>query len=403
MSVPVGFLICDHGITMAKLALSGPGCCTAREEGSACERALSDHEYDDRSTKAFGRTRLSLAAFLGALCVALTVAARPAAAEDWARSPVLRYKLTLLGDLDPVNTFAATDLNNRGQVTGYLSGGPGYRGAVWQRGRITVLPATGKEATFANAVNDFGDVGGGDLVNNINRPVIWHKGELIELDAPDGLDTQVFRINNRGDALGFYHLWTRGTFTRLQGTPSVSLGMLASDLNNRGEVVGWGSTDELDERALLWRDGTVEVLDNLPGLRSSRAISLNDFGQVVGFSFDGGPQHAFLWKDGQTRPLRHLYDDADETSEVHDINNWGQIVGQETHLGVPIAILWQFGRAHDLNQLIRKGDPLQHYVTLQWATRINDWGQIVAAGIDSRYPYGNLQWFWYLLTPVLPR
>jgi hypothetical protein len=68
-----------------------------------------------------------------------------------------------------------------------------------------------------------------------------------------------------------------------------------------------------------------------------------------------------------------------------------------------MAILWQFGRPHDLNQLIRKGDPLQPYVTLQWATRINDWGQILAAGIDSRYPYGNLQWFWYLLTPVLPR
>lgn len=404
MSVPVGFLICDHArtreVTMAKVARSALRCCTAPEKGRACKRVLSTYEHEHRSAKAFGRTRLSLAAFLGALCVALTVAALPAAAEDWARSPVLRYKLTLLGPPDPSNPFAATDLNNRGQVSGFLFGGSGYRGVVWDRGRITTLPAADKEATFAYTINDFGDVCGSALSNNVGHAVVWHRGELIELDAWEGIPANPIRINNRGEVLGDGFLWVRGKLTWLPGSPEIGGGP-TTDLNNRGDVVGW--TVDLHSRALLWRDGTVEALDNLPGMLSSRAQSLNDFAQVVGISYDGGPQHAFFWEDGRTRALPHLYDNADESSDAEAINNWGQIVGQETHLGVPVAVLWQFGRPHDLNQLIRKGDPLQPYVTLKWAARINDWGQILAVGADSRYQFGLLDGFWYLLTPVLPR
>lgn len=50
------------------------------------------------------------------------------------------------------------------------------------------------------------------------------------------------------------------------------------------------------------------------------------------------------------------------------------------HLGVIVPLLWQFGRPHDLNDLIRKEDPLQPYVTLRTVPRIKDRGQILAWG-----------------------
>jgi len=394
-------------VARAQVARSGPRCCTAPEESSACERALSEYEQSDRSPKAFGRTRLSLAALLGALCVALLVAAHPAAAQERAKLPVLRYKLTLVGEMDPVHFFDPTDLNNRGEVSGFVLMGPGTRAVVWDHGNFTVLQGfESSQDTFANGINDLGDVCGRVSVGafRVGHGAIWHQGEIIDLGAPsEDLQVEALRINNRGEVLARVsngdYLWARGTFTPVG--PVGGGGVFTTDLNNRGEVVGNQSIG-MEARAVLWRDGTVEVLDMLPGAQGSIANSLNDFGQVVGQSYGGGPERAFLWKDGQTRALPNLYDDADDSGDAQAINNWGQIVGREMHLGVFVPVLWQFGRPHDLNELISKDDPLQPYVTLHTPLRINDRGQILVWGNDSRSGFGDWLQFPYLLTPVLP-
>ena len=62
-----------------------------------------------------------------------------------------------------------------------------------------------------------------------------------------------------------------------------------------------------------------------------------------------------------------------------------------------VAVLWQNGTAIDLNSRIAPSDPLQPYVYLRKASRINNLGQIVASGSDSRSSDPDQ---WYVLTPV---
>jgi probable HAF family extracellular repeat protein len=87
-------------------------------------------------------------------------------------------------------------------------------------------------------------------------------------------------------------------------------------------------------------------------------------------------------------------------SLANDINNSGRIVG-ETTMNQPdrtlqLATVWDNGQVADLNTLIHPDDPLRAYVTLTTGTLINDRGEIVAQGADSRVGY--LQY--YFLEPV---
>lgn len=77
------------------------------------------------------------------------------------------------------------------------------------------------------------------------------------------------------------------------------------------------------------------------------------------------------------------------------INDFGVVAGQTYILpgGQRIATLW-FGRqVVDLHQLIRADDPLQPYVHLESVEEINNRGDLVATGFDSRQPTVSVTFF----------
>ena len=108
--------------------------------------------------------------------------------------------------------------------------------------------------------------------------------------------------------------------------------------------------------------------------------------------------HAFLW-DGMTMmDLGALLGDFVGSHGVA-INASGQVIGTLELFIVgndDRAFLWDGTTAQDLNALIHPSDPLQPFVTLFEGVDINDHGQILANGGDSRFGHRA-----YLLTPIV--
>ncbi len=161
--------------------------------------------------------------------------------------------------------------------------------------------------SVANAVNDRGQVVGDSVVApNEVRPFLWESGRMIDL-GPGNL--VALDINNRGQILLQQMRPTPDSpsscFLR-DGDMTIDLGQLggdtcsASDLNNRGQVVGAvAMSPGHDPHGFLWQSGTMIDIGSLGG-SYTYALQINDHGQIVGMSTAAplGTAHAFLWEDG---------------------------------------------------------------------------------------------------------
>ncbi len=217
----------------------------------------------------------------------------------------------------------ATGANSRGQVVGWAENDVmdptcnapvvfQFRAALWEprRDAMTELaPLPGDSTSAATAVNDSGQVVGisGDCANAVGgfsarHAVLWEK------------DGSVSRIGDLGG-----EAWH---------TPM--------DINNRGEVVGFGNPDDVPGaafgiEAFYWSPHTgIDSLGVLPGQVTSQALGINNRGQVVGTS-GGSPdgRRAFIWDGGVLIDLNDLVDPAYEGTLLvaGHINDAGLITG----------------------------------------------------------------------------
>jgi probable HAF family extracellular repeat protein len=250
--------------------------------------------------------------------------------------------------------------------------------------------------------------------------------------VPLGLSAAVTAVNERGDMVGAHafagavthpFLWRNGKLTDLgELKPTVDGSGTATDINNRGEIVGVSNTESkqppVRERAFIWRDGVMTPLMALD--TQSIANAINDNGQVVGTYNVGEQTHAFLWQDGVLTDLG--------AGEAVDINDRGQIAGTNadgpwiwyrgrfTYLEAPVAgmrvfelnnagwaigtgyvdwehggqdtgsgaYLWRNGAVIDLGKI---------GVGFTTPTDINDWGQIVGATNRNNADY-SIPFLW---------
>ena len=120
-------------------------------------------------------------------------------------------------------------------------------------------------------------------------------------------------------------------------------------------------------------------LGNLGGAKNHQPVAINTLGQITGGSDLPGDkaQHAFLWQKGAMKDLGTL--PGDTYSFGNSINNLGQIVGYSCDANFNCrAVLWQNGSIVDLNTLI----PADSNLVLNYAATIDDLGIIAGYAVD---------------------
>ena len=160
----------------------------------------------------------------------------------------------------------------------------------------------------------------------------------------------------------------------------------AYDINDYGQVVGISYErvgypgPVYKGHAFLWDNGTMTDLGTLGG-DESFAYGINDDGQVVGGAITAGSsiQHAFLW---DSRTITDLGTLGGPESYAVAINNLGQIAGtsniEEGNYGHIHPFLWDSGTMTDLGDI----DGVTHGT---WAGDVNDSAQVVGVGgIENR-------------------
>lgn len=268
----------------------------------------------------------------------------------------------------------------------------------------------GHERSWPHSINDAGQVVGVSERLFGDNAVLWQNNTIIDIGSLfSGGESIGLDINNSGQILvdsefsGTFimELDPSGNLVSQRNLRPTNFRGYFSDLNDIGQIIGNKSVppvlDEREKLAFILENDLITELEPLPGDLSSTAKSINNSGQVVGYSNEVfGPYFnptAVLWNDGNiinlgTEGIRSL---------AFDINENGQVVG-EAYLGDnafsgTYATLWQDGEMFDLNNLIAPNS--DDFDILERATSINNNGWIVG--------YGRLnnQRRAFLATPIL--
>lgn len=261
----------------------------------------------------------------------------------------------ITADWKPLNIYNyASAINNAGQIAcnssppSHVTGRCPY---LWEKGKITYIGECGG-SSYVNAINNVGQVAGWNI---LSQPFVWKDGLTTPLTVLDSNNSysQALGINNKGQVVGFSStqgkthavLWQNGTIKDLQTLPGGS-SSLASSINRYGKVVGWSDTSSGMRQAVLWENGVIKDLGTFNN-NATQATDINVRGTVVGYSFsvagssDGSSQQAFVWKNGIMRDLNKLLpaNSGWELNTARAINNRGQIVGEGKFNGQQRAYL----------------------------------------------------------------
>lgn len=354
-------------------------------------------------------------------------------------------------------TFSrGSGIANGGIVAGFsfLPGDDALHAALWRGGEITDLGTLGGPSSrvpwpgvnnrgMAAGISQTGELdplnedwsceGGGFLPPTNPRQIcsafVWMDGAMQELPTLGGNHGFATGMNSKGQVVGWAEtpvhgptctgvqvlqfkavMWEprKGTKHVLRPLPGDSTSA-ANDVNENGQAVGIsGDCDQAVGRfsalhGVLWDHGVPQEIPNLGGDTWHTPQSINERGDVVGFSNPPGPgdpegefiAHAFLWINGSPTAIDLGTLPGDAFSQGQALNSRGQVVG--VSIGDDLrAFLWEDGVMMDLNELAGPGFGPGEPHQLLSARDINDRGQITGEVREQ----GTGLTFTYIATPA---
>jgi hypothetical protein len=184
-------------------------------------------------------------------------------------------------------------LNNAGSFVGTtIVNNDVGQAFLYARGRFETLGLLpGYPNSVASAINDHHLIGGwaGDAeTDDAERSVLFRPSRVIDLGIPM---SYVIDINNRGDVLG-------NSYLRRRGGKVIPLPFAPQGFNDRAQVVGSNMADSPDARAMIFLDGQThdlnDLIDPASGWRLIHAYDINDRGQIAGWGRVNGHWAGFI-------------------------------------------------------------------------------------------------------------
>jgi probable HAF family extracellular repeat protein len=239
---------------------------------------------------------------------------------------------------------------------------------LWRDGTLSALPLLGGNNGFATGVN------------NAGAAVGWAETALHDPSCVPPQQLQFEAVE-----------WAPGTnqphvLPPLAGDSTSA----ATAINDAGEVVGISGTCDVAvgafsaRHAVVWVNGRPIRLATLGGQGWNTPMAISNDGIIVGFADTPGDVvggvltpnfQAVLWTPGGIVNLHTL--PGDQIAEATGVNNFGRIVGTSFDAnGNARVFLWEHGQIYDLNTLVQKNAPLYLLDTGD----INDRGEITGLG-----------------------
>jgi probable HAF family extracellular repeat protein len=265
-----------------------------------------------------------------------------------------RYDLGTLGG----DVSEAYGINDSGQIAGASRNSSGSIAAfLYSNGSMHDLGTLGGNGSAAYGLNATGQVvGQAELGGNLTyHAFLYTNGVMADLGALGEKTSVAVGINNAGQVVGSYvlpsglgnhaFLYTGGVMQDIGDPNGYSS---AYSINAGGQVVGESQLIGGPDHAFLYSSGVMQDLGVLSGGNRSTAYGINDAGQIVGFSetTSYGSTAAFVDTAGTMYDLNNLVVNKPSSlviTKALAINNNGQIVaygsdGGNLLLLTPIAV-----------------------------------------------------------------
>ena len=261
------------------------------------------------------------------------------------------YTFTTIDVPGALNTFAS-GINNAGEIVGSFEDHPsGSMGFLYTNGVVTTTNVPGAVGTSASAISNSGIIAGS--FTDIQPPTI---------------QPQLF-------------VDTNGVFNQIIYPGANMIG--PRGINNAGEIVGTVGGGSFGALSFVYISGIFATF-HFPGMQdqSIAVEGINDSGEIVGFSFEGG----FVDNNGAFT----TFNPADSSlTEAFAISDSGLIAGNY----FDSATLQRHGFLYENGVFMNIDDPVAAPGSTE-LRGINDAGQIVGFYADSSGEHG------FLATPI---